>query len=40
MLLPKFLVVYKKDVMYRTELKKETAFVTEGIAQSTTSDCY
>lgn len=40
MLLPKFSVVYKKDAMYRTELKKETTSVTEGIAQSTTSNCY
>lgn len=38
MLLSKFSVVYKKDIMYRTELKKETASVSEGIAQSTTSD--
>lgn len=38
MLLSKFSVVYKKDLMYRTEQKKETASVSEGIAQSTTSD--
>lgn len=38
MLLSKFSVVDKKDIMYRTGLKKETASVSEGIAQSTTSD--
>lgn len=38
MLLSKFSVVDKKDIMYRTGLKKETASVREGVAQSTTSD--
>lgn len=37
MLLSMFSEVYKKDIMYRTDLKKETASVSEGAAQSTTS---
>lgn len=38
MLLSMFSEVYKKDIMYRADLKKETASVSEGVAQSTTSD--
>lgn len=38
MLLSMFSEVYKKDIMYRADLKKETASVSEGVAESTTSD--